>query len=150
MVLSTTIPFSSPPTSPSVMISISLSIFPLLFFLLLVVDRGVAGPTLDANLLLPQRLSPPKPDCSSACQLAALPDESGRSSFSQLCEVAVPDKACTKSGQLETDVSISGSDTQDIFIKCLCNPNGHGVEISRSEGLVKGISSLRQAEFEPQ
>ena len=146
MVSYTTIPFSSTSTGSSVMFSISFAIFPQLFFLLSAVNTGAAEPTLAAPLLLLRPRNPPKPDCSSACQLTAIPDESGQSLFSKLCGAAVPDESCTKFGQLETKVRVSGSGTQDILIKCLCSPNGNGVEISRSEVSVESISPFQQAE----
>lgn len=142
MVSCTTIPFSSTSTGSSGMFSI----FPPLFFLLSAVGTGATEPTLAAPLLLLRPRNPPKPDCSSACQLIALPDESGQSLFSKLCGAAVPDESCTKFGQLETKVRVSGSSTQDILIKCLCSPNGNGVEISRSEVSVEGISPFQLAE----
>ncbi|RPA99597.1 hypothetical protein L873DRAFT_1789534 [Choiromyces venosus 120613-1] len=104
----------------------------LIFLVAASVDAEAAGPMMTTTLLRPRENRPPMQDCSTACQLVTLSNESGRSIFSKLCGAAIPDRACTKSGQLETNVTISGAGAQDILLKCLCSTSGDGVELSRS------------------
>ncbi|KAG0131497.1 hypothetical protein HOY82DRAFT_591515, partial [Tuber indicum] len=115
------------------MSSIFIAIIAILAFVFAASNTGVAEPTLIDSLLLHSPNNLPITDCNSACALITLPNEYGCSLFSKLCGAAVPDKSCINSGQLEMRVKLSGPDSHDTTIGCLCGPDGGWQETVRSE-----------------